>query len=235
MAAHQVTSDELGLAVRGSTWCFDCDGTILDTSATFEAAHTQAVVALGGTPVRNYWRRRRAGESEETLFAAAGLPGSEFTRYERLKQQVFDTCPLIPAPLPAARPLIGRLWSSGAEVVVISHRPSVDSLVSDLANAGLLRFMSTLYATKAPRSAGGAPPNPRTAKAEILKGFAARRPTVMVGDSVSDIAAAEAIPIGSIGVATGCCSMSRLAAAGATWVMPSLSDLYATLFNQHHI
>jgi phosphoglycolate phosphatase-like HAD superfamily hydrolase len=217
--------------VRGSTWCFDCDGTILDTSPTFETAHARAVTALGGTPVRDYWRRRRAGESEETLFAAAGLHESEFTRYETLKAKAFDTCPLIPAPLPAAKTLIGRLWSSGAEVVVISHRPSVDSLVSDLTHAGLLRFMSTLYATKAPRGAGGAPPNPRMAKAEILKGFAARRPTVMVGDSVSDIAAAGAVPIGSIGVASGCCSMSRLAAAGATWVMPSLSEVYAALFN----
>src|SRR5689334_11675101 len=112
---------------QGSTWCFDCDGTILESSAQFVAAHTQAAAALGGTPVREYWRRRRAGESEETLCAAAGL--REFARYQQLRQQVFDTWPTPLSPLPAAVPLIARLRSIGAEVVIISHRSSLASLV----------------------------------------------------------------------------------------------------------
>jgi phosphoglycolate phosphatase-like HAD superfamily hydrolase len=52
----------------------------------------------------------------------------------------------------------------------------------------------------------------------------------MVGDSETDIAAACSAGVLSIGVASGISSMARLAAGGATWVVPSLTDLYDTLF-----
>jgi phosphoglycolate phosphatase-like HAD superfamily hydrolase len=215
-----------------STWCFDCDGTILDSSATFVMAHTQAVVALGGRPVREYWRRRRAGESEKALCAAAGLPASGFARYQRLRQEAFDTCSLTPSPLPAAALLVGRLSLIGAEVVVISHRSSPESLVRDLRRARVLPFLSNIFATKAPRRVGHRRRDAGAAKSEILKDIAARGPAVMVGDSVTDIAAAESIGMASIGVASGCSSMRRLAVSGATLVVPSLSALYAILFDQ---
>ena len=213
-----------------SQWCFDCDGTILDSARVFTAAYERAVCALGGTPVSDYWHRRRAGESDARLCVVAGVRPADFEQYRRLRQEAFDTTTAVAPPFAAARPLFQRLRLLGLQVVVISYRSSAISLLRDLHEAGLSGYASHWYATKEPLAGCRTGSDDASAgKYEVLRRLSVSAPTVMVGDSESDIRAARSAGVSSIGLASGCSSARELLQAGADWVFPSVDHLYACL------
>lgn len=212
-------------------WCFDCDGTLLDSMPRFEEIYRHTVLRLGGRPVTDYAMHRRAGASERRLCRMAGLGDDAFPEYMVWRQRAFEACREPLRELPRAACLLASLRGAGAVIVVVSHRASLVSLTRDLQRAGLLADVSACFATKtsAIAAARGATARGGGGKADILRRLRSRGPTVMVGDSDADVAAAQTAGVASIAVASGCCSAERLRASGADPVYESLIELHRSM------
>lgn len=205
---------------------FDCDGTLVDS---------QAAIC----------------RSMDIAFAAAGLPGPDRAAVRRivglsLPQALLELAPDAPdaqrrhaleaykASFRAARSegtleqplyagitdLLGRLRAGGRALGVATGM-SDRGLAACLARHGL----SGLFATLQTADRHPSKPHPAMLQAAMFEAGAAPAATMMVGDTIFDMAMARAAGVRAIGVAWGYHEPAELLASGAAGVAANAEEL----------
>jgi phosphoglycolate phosphatase-like HAD superfamily hydrolase len=193
---------------------FDLDMTLIDSRRAIMASFAE-VAADTGVPIDPAAVDSRLGiklEDELTFwFPADQVPDAMRVYREHYLRLA---APLTTAA-PGAREALAAVRAGGARAVVITAKHPVSARLS-LDSVGLTadELIADVHGPQ---------------KAEVL---ASLRAAVYVGDTPADMAAAVAAGACAVGVATGSFSDRELRAAGADWVLASLTGfpaLYANL------
>mgnify|MGYP000079456414 CR=1 FL=1 len=205
---------------------FDCDGTLVDSQAAICRSMDAAFAAAGlPAPDRNAVRRivglslpqallelapevpedrrRHALEAYKASFRAARSDGT-------LEQPLY----------PGIAALLRRLHGAGRALGV----------ATGMSDRGLLACLARhrvreLFATLQTADRHPSKPHPAMLEAALFEASATPRETVLVGDTVYDIAMAQAAGVRAIGVAWGYHEPAELLAAGAAGVATSAEQL----------
>lgn len=224
MASTQADAPNLRLAV------FDCDGTLVDSQHNIVAAMAAAWRAFGLEPPAAAEVRRVVGlplvEAVAKLF-----PGGQTHDHARLAELYKDAFRMLRArhdhdePLyPGTLEALDALDAAGVLLAVATGK-SRRGLVATLARHGLEhRFVALKTADDGPGK-----PDPHMLLAAMAETGAERTDTVMIGDTVFDVAMARAAGTAAIGVSWGYHEPGELAAAGAHCVIDRFGDLSAAV------
>ncbi len=210
---------------------FDCDGTLVDSQANIVAAMADAF-ARAGLPAPDPHATRRVVGLSLVEAMSAMLPDAEPALQHRLAEdyrQAFHRMratdrlaaePLYPGVAAGLAALQARGWALG-----VATGKSDRGLALCLAHHGLsAQFVTLQTADRHPSK-----PHPAMLHAAIAQAGASPEDTVMIGDTIFDIAMGEAAGARSIGVDWGYHEASELIAAGAERVVVSFDDLLAAL------
>ncbi len=183
------------MSLDGATIAFDLDGTLVDTAADLIGALNLVLAerALPALPVEA--ARMLVGRGARVLiergFEAAGAelnpdetPGLVARFIEFYLGRIADES----APFPGLLPALDGLTAEGAKLVVCTNKRTDLSLALLDALDLTSRFAAVVGADKAP----AAKPDPRHYLAAIDAAGGALKRSLMVGDSLNDVAAAKA-------------------------------------------
>lgn len=207
---------------------FDCDGTLVDSAGVICAAMDLAFERLGLDPPPHAATRRIVGLSLVEAMAAL-RPGDDPALHARLAASYRDAFtavrgrpgfaePLFPGALAALAAIEEAGWLLG-----IATGKSDRGLARVLEAHGLhARFVTRQTADRHPSK-----PHPAMLSAAIAEAGAGH--AVMIGDTVFDMAMAQAAGADALGVAWGYHGAEELAQAGARAVAARFDDLPALL------
>lgn len=205
---------------------FDCDGTLVDGQGAVCAAMERAFAAVGAAPPDRRAIRRIVGLSLPQAVARLAPDRSphDRTRIDAAYREAFRAARedgTLHEPLfDGVAELLGRLRAKGWLLGVATGK-SDRGLASCLAGHDLHGHFATLQTADRHPSK----PNPAMLHAAIAEAGAAAADTVMIGDTVFDIAAARAAGVRAIGVAWGYHEAGELLAAGAEGVAGDTAEL----------
>lgn len=206
----------------------DVDGTLVDTNYQHALAWYRAFRSLGETfPV---WRiHRLIGMGGDRMPAALGGDELEARIGDRARErwtEEFDAMIGEVAPLPGARDLVVALCDRGHRVVLASSGQAehVDHSL-DLLD---LRDLAEAWTTSADVESSKPAPDLLQVALEKL-GEPVDAPSVMIGDSVFDVEAAEKAGMPALVVRSGGFGDDELRAAGAVSIHDTPGDLAAAL------
>ncbi|RBY84481.1 HAD family hydrolase [Blastococcus sp. TF02A-30] len=206
----------------------DVDGTLVDTNYQHALAWYRAFRSLGETfPV---WRiHRLIGMGGDRMPAALGGDELEERIGDRARErwtEEFDAMIDEVAPLPGARDLVVALRDRGHRVVLASSGQAehVDHSL-DLLD---LRDLAEAWTTSADVESSKPAPDLLQVALEKL-GEPVDAPSVMIGDSVFDVEAAEKAGMPALVVRSGGFGDDELRAAGAVSIHDTPGDLAAAL------
>ncbi len=209
---------------------FDWDGTLVDSFATITAAFVQAFSATGRRPPPPAAVRRVVGLSLAEA-AAALVPGHDVEAVERLVAEYRRAYAELMAKQDAPETLVAhvddvltRLCEEGW-LLGIATGKSRRGLAASLARHGL----TSRFATLQDADRGPGKPHPAMLLRAIEEVGVEPQSTVMVGDTVYDMAMARAAGAAAVGVSWGFHSVEELHHAGALAVLASLDELPSLL------
>ncbi|MEE8444882.1 MAG: HAD-IA family hydrolase [Alphaproteobacteria bacterium] len=209
---------------------FDCDGTLVDSQHNIVAAAAAAwreygleppppaQIRLGiGLPLGEAVARLRPGGGPAEIESLCILYKQAFQAQRRQPDHVE---PLYPGALQA----LEELAVSGTLLGVATGK-SRRGLLSTLGRHGLLDSFVVL------KTADDAPgkPNPHMLLDAMAETGARPETTVMIGDTVFDMAMARNARVRAVGVSWGYHERAELATAGAHAVIDSFGDLSTTI------
>lgn len=210
---------------------FDCDGTLVDSQANIIAAMADAFARAGLPPPDPHATRRIVGLSLTEAMAAM-LPGGDSALMHELAEhyrQAFHRMraagqlaaePLYPGVAAGLATLQARGWALG-----VATGKSDRGLALCLAHHGLsAQFVTLQTADRHPSK-----PHPAMLHAAIDEAGTSASETVMIGDTVFDMAMGRNAGARSIGVDWGYHEADELTAAGAERVVVSFDELLAAL------
>ena len=205
---------------------FDCDGTLVDSQHNIVAAMAAAWREFGMEPAPANAVRRVVGLPLVDAIAAL-LPDAPRDDHQGLSEaykKAFHALRLRPdheEPLyPGVVAALDALAASGALLAVATGK-SRRGLLATLERHGLTgRFVVLKTADDAPGK-----PNPDMLLDAMAETGVTPADTVMIGDTVFDVAMARAARTGAIGVSWGYHDPAELMAAGAHCVVDSFADL----------
>ena len=209
---------------------FDCDGTLVDSQHMICAAMTQAYQAHGlAVPVRETMLSI-VGLSLVEAFTVLGNGRADFPaasladQYRLAFHALRETSDTIEPLYPGAAEAVAALARRDDVVLGIATGKSQRGVRLVLGHHGLLdHFMTIKTADDAPSK-----PHPDMVLAAMREAGASPDNTVVVGDTVYDIAMAQAAGAAAIGVAWGYHRGEALAQLGAP-VIDSFATLAPTL------
>ena len=205
---------------------FDCDGTLVDSQATI-CMSMDAAFGIAGLPLpdRNAVRRIVGLSLPQALLTLA--PDADETRrshaleaYKASFRSARNEGCLEEPLYPGIEPLLRRLTERGCALGVATGK-SDRGLVACLARHGVRELFVTLQTADRHPSK----PHPAMLDAALFEAGAAPGDAVMVGDTVFDIAMAQAAGVRAVGVAWGYHEPAELLDAGAVGVAESAEEL----------
>ncbi|QZY30001.1 HAD family hydrolase [Nocardioides coralli] len=212
-------------AAHVDTVVFDIDGTLVDSNYHHTIAWHRAFRAHGhDVPC---WRIHRCiGMGGDRLVAAAAgqeVEDRDGDAVRKTWEQEYDEMLREPTALPGARELLSTLRDRGMTVVLASSAiPRHASRALELLGAD-----ERVDEVTTSEDAEESKPDPELLEAAIARADA--RSSVLVGDSVWDVEAANRVGIRTVAVLTGGFSEAELRSAGAAWVLSDTRDLLARL------
>ena len=205
---------------------FDCDGTLVDSQAAI-CTSMETAFALAGLPLpdRNAVRRIVGLSLPQALLTLA--PDADETRrgdvleaykasFRSARSEGILEEPLYPGIEALLRRLAGYRRALG-----VATGKSDRGLLACLTRHGVRELFITLQTADRHPSK----PHPAMLEAALVEAGAAPGETVMVGDTVFDIAMARAAGVRAVGVAWGYHEPSELLDAGAAGVAESAEEL----------
>lgn len=211
---------------RVQGWCFDLDGTLMDTD-------DETVEALG-RPLRFLGEERAAhlarwlvmfGETPmNALITAMDFFGLDTLMF-KLRARMRSTAPATFRLVPGVKPLLRYLWEHDKQLAVVSTRSEVDAQIF-LRQHGLDAWFS-LVATNA--TTRRLKPHPEPVLYAVARLGCTLDACVMVGDTPVDVRAARRAGVWAVGVRCGFGEARELHRAGAHLVLPSTADLLPLL------
>jgi phosphoglycolate phosphatase len=214
-----------------STLClFDCDGTLVDSAHTIVAAMEQAfthcdlavptadaVRAVIGLPLRTAIAALLAEGEDHRLDPLAAAYSAAFGELTRQRVHAEPLYPGVEATLAA---LAGRGWLLG-----VATGKSRRGALATLAAHGLLdRFVIVQTADD-----GAGKPAPDMVLNALRETGARRDRTVMIGDSIYDMAMARNAAVRAVGVSWGYNAPHQLQSAGAEVVVHGFDEILTVL------
>lgn len=210
---------------------FDCDGTLVDSQANIVAAMADAFARAGLSEPDPHATRRIVGLSLTEAMAAM-LPDAKPALQHSLAEnyrQAFHRLraagrlaaePLYPGVADGLIELHARGWALG-----VATGKSDRGLALCLAHHGLVaQFVTLQTADRHPSK-----PHPAMLRAAIDEAGASAAGTVMIGDTVFDVAMGRNAGARSIGVDWGYHDAAELIEAGAERVVVSFDELLTAL------
>lgn len=203
---------------RFSTYLFDLDGTLVDHFAAIHRAHSHTMRELGLPPPTPEQVRAAVGAGLEV--AISRLAGPEnVARALPIYRPYWDRTMLDDVALyPGARELLSALHTRGATLAVFTnkHGPSSRRICEHL---DIARFLDGNFgATDTP----WLKPQPEFAQHALTTLGRDAASTLLIGDSIYDVAAARNGGFPAWCVTTGTHNEAELLAAGAERVFPDL-------------
>ncbi len=205
---------------------FDCDGTLSDGQAAVCAAMEEAFVQAGRpAPPRAAIRRIvglslpqaiRALDPDATAETQAATVEAYRQSFFRAREEGRVAEPLFTGIAELLGALHARGWTLG-----VATGKGDRGLKGCLVNHGVFDLFDTLQTADRHPSK----PNPSMLEAAMAEAGAAPADTVMIGDTVYDIAMAQAVGVRAIGVAWGYHGPEELLAAGAEAVAETPAEL----------
>lgn len=209
---------------------FDCDGTLVDSHRTIQAAMTAAWEAEGVGPLDRDRLMAMVGLTLDEIVESL-LPGVDSVRHDRMRRAyraafaANRSDPALQEPLfPGAIEALDALEAAGMVLGIATGKTRAGvQAVLDL--HGLTERFLTL---QTPDIAPGKPNPTMVLQAALAVGVSPGE-TVMIGDTVFDIQMARAAKSHSIGVAWGYHDADALAAHGADRVVHDFADIPAAV------
>lgn len=204
---------------------FDLDGTLIDHFAAIHRCHAHAMQALGlPAPTLEAVRRAIGRGLEDAIRDLAG--SANVARLlplylEHWRATAHDDVAL----LPGADELLASLRARGTRLGVLTNKRG-EAARAVCVHLGVAPQLDGIFGAE---DTPWLKPDPRFAAHALAALGAASAETVLVGDSVYDLAAARAAHLRFLGVTTGTHSEAELRAAGATEVFPTLEALAPAL------
>ncbi|MCP5433712.1 MAG: HAD-IA family hydrolase [Alphaproteobacteria bacterium] len=209
---------------------FDCDGTLIDSLALIAEAAGEALAAHGIAPPSLGAVRRVVGMPLEEAIATlaqdadpvrlAALADAYRSRYHALR-----TAPGAAEPLfPGARAVLDRLRAEGILIGMATNkgRRGVDAVLATHDLEGHFAVLRTA-------DDGPAKPDPFLLVDAMAEAGMGAHETVLVGDTIYDMAMARAAGTGALGVAWGYHAPEELSRAGALAVIEDFEALHSHL------
>lgn len=220
-------------------WCFDLDGTLIDQSARYIAVHEDLIKELGGQPASQYIEKRRSGISEVELFKSAGVSLNKLQHYDYRREQLLESWPYLHLDtlFPGVIQILTRLKAVNSKTWIITHRGYSKILAEQLDTLGLTKLITGWDNTKTEPNGSIIEMSDEgrniaaNEKGKLLSEFKKRFTTIMVGDSPSDIKAANLAQVPSIAIPTGLYSISSLRMEKPSYIYNSLEELNLSLFD----
>ena len=205
---------------------FDCDGTLVDSQAAICRSMEAAFAAAGLPPPDRNAVRRIVGLSlpEALRQLAPDAPDERRSHALEAYKASFRAARsegVLDEPLyPGVEALLRRLHAAGHTLGVATGK-SDRGLAACLTRHGVRALFTTLQTADRHPSK----PHPAMLEAALFEAGAAPRDAVMVGDTVFDVAMAQAAGVRAVGVAWGYHEPAELLAAGAVGVAQSAEEL----------
>jgi phosphoglycolate phosphatase len=211
--------------MTGFTVAFDLDGTLVD-SLNETAREFDRAFVLGGLPARGCdWLRPRLGRPAPEIFRANGADDVLAARLTiSLRARLRDTVGTETTVFPEIHGVLKSLAAAGVTCVVATNRPTVLGRLM-VRRTGLDVHVVRVFGCDAH------PPKPDPAVLHEVLGWTYHDPqaagplTLMVGDTVDDVAAGRASGVTVVGVAREPGRAEALAESGADVVMANLGGL----------
>lgn len=211
-----------------ATVLFDIDGTLVDSNYLHVEAWARTFDDLGA-PVDSWRIHRSIGmDSGKLLQSLLGTDtGPQADRAREIHTTHYDEIAPRLRPFEGARELIAELSRRDVHVVLATSAPGneLDNLLKTL------RVDEWVTAVTSAEDVEVAKPDPDVLLAAIEKSDADPRRSILVGDTVWDVAAASRAGLSCIAVETGGISRAELESAGAVAVYTNVSELLAALDN----
>ena len=207
---------------------FDLDGTLVDSvkdiaeAVNFTREHygqdclpDAAVTVFVGNGVYNLLGKSLATEDQTKIQEA----------YEIFQGYYRAHCANHTKPFPGAVELLNTLKTKNIKMGVVSNKPQefTDSVLKQL---NLASYFEVAFG---PESTTNRKPHPEPLLTALQRLGAQPQEAVMVGDSIVDIHAAQAVPMRVAVLTHGYNSRETLSAAKPDWIVDSLSDLIKIL------
>lgn len=184
---------------------FDLDGTLVDTAPDLTRSTNHVLESEGLAPVSDSAVRSMVGHGARMLikrgFAHHGVSLSDAkleTLYERFVAYYSDNIATASAPFPGVIALIEQLAARGIKIGICTNKLEALS-VSLIQALGISRHFGAIVG---PDTIGIAKPDPAPYR-ETLRQLGVSGPSLMVGDSETDILTARAAGVPVIGVTFG--------------------------------
>ena len=209
---------------------FDLDGTLIHFDIDYTALKEEVLRALGrlGIPTSSLSPEDTLTtilDKVECYIRASGL-GNEFKK--EVWAEVFRTAERFEAasvnsakPMPGATDVLAALKERGLKIGLLTHNSSVIA-VNVLERFGLKRFFDAMLARDFVEDVK---PNPDHLSGVLRELGVKPDETVVVGDTVFDIRCAKELGAIAVGITTGRSLKEELEAAGADFIINSLSEL----------
>jgi phosphoglycolate phosphatase len=208
--------------------CFDLDGTLTDSAPGIVACLNHALRELGAPPLPDDQLRAHIGSPLRVIFRRL-LTDADDVRLDRAivaYRQRFEHIGLVENQLfPEVADALRELRLRGHQLAVVTAKPTT------VATRVLEHFaIDHLFASVHGATASDEPCDKAECLAAALRhANATPQDTVMIGDRVDDVVAANACGVRMVGVEWGYGSREELIAAGATCLVPTISALLAWL------
>lgn len=200
----------------------DLDGTLVDTLELHVEAFLRVAKELGIDVSRDRIEQNMGRTARDVLLAIApGINDPKLAYYARRKEAILTELLGGVHPLPGASELLGKLKQTGLPLVLASST-TLRNVEEILRVTGLIGYIDEMVTAE---DIVAGKPNPDIFIRAAAKGGSDPEHSLVIGDSVHDIAGAVSAGCPTVAVASGKHTLEQLSSLKPNFIVKSLTDL----------